>query len=155
MALGEGGDPRQHLGPGRRGAARVRVDVEQQLLGRRELGLVARPQQAVEQQQALCVVPEQLRLDQHLLAGPRLVQEREVRLDREVAAARRQVRGVDADVAQQGVRGVAEQLQVAALVRVAVVVDPLRADAVAVQAQRRAVVDRRRAPAPRSKRSRS
>jgi hypothetical protein len=47
-----------------------------------------------------------------------------------------EVGGVDPEVAQQGVGGIAERLQVAALVRVAVVVDPLGEHARAVQAQR-------------------
>ena len=60
----------------------------------------------------------------------------EMCLGREVAAGRRAVAGVDADVGQQRVAGVAEHLQVAALVGVAVVVDPLRANARPVEYQR-------------------
>ena len=56
-------------------------------------------------------------------------------LDREVAA-RRQIRPVDAEVGEERVGGVAEDLQVAALVRVAVVVDPVGGDLGRVQRER-------------------
>jgi len=49
----------------------------------------------------------------------------EVCLDREVAPALREVLRIDAEVAKERVRRVAEQLQVATLVNVTVVVDPV------------------------------
>ena len=59
-----------------------------------------------------------------------------MRLGCEVAAGGRAVPGVDAEVGQQRVAGVAEHLQVAALVGVAVVVDPVGPDTCPVQCQR-------------------
>ena len=88
--------------------------------------------------------------------GRRLAQVREVRLDGEVAADALEVGGVDADQAQQRVGRVAEHLQVAALVRVAVVVHPLRRHRGRVQLQRLREVGRgggRRRPASSSARS--
>ena len=85
-----------------------------------------------------CVVAPQA------VAGGRLAQVREVRLDGEVAAHALEVGGVDPDQAQQRVGRVAEHLQVAALVRVPVVVHPLRRHRRRVQAQRPGEVGRRR-----------
>ena len=66
----------------------------------------------------------------------------DVALDRVGAVAALEVRGVDADVAEERVRRVAEHLEVAALGHVAVVVDPRGVDRRLVQAQRsRRIVD--------------
>ena len=59
---------------------------------------------------ALVIEAEHLGRYVQVLPGGRLAQVRQVRLHGVVAAARREVGGVDPDVAQQGVGGVAEHL---------------------------------------------
>ena len=67
------------------------------------------------------------------IARVRLVLVHDVGLDREPAEAPGEIGLVEADQAQQRVAGVAEQLQVAALVHVAVIVDPVGRDPGAVE----------------------
>ena len=74
-------------------------------------------------------------------AGVRLALVHDVGLDREPAEAPGEIGLVEADQAQERVRGVAEQLQVAALVHVAVIVDPVGRDRRPVEAQGLGEVD--------------
>ncbi len=119
------------------------VDVEEHHLGRRDRLRLAVAQEHVEDVQPLLVAAEHLRRHVDGVARGELAQVREVRLDREVAAARGEILGVDADRPQQRVARVAEQLQVAALVDVAVVVDPVGGHPRTVEAEQAGAVQLR------------
>ena len=80
-------DPLEQRRRGRRRALRARVDVQQHLLGRGEQRVVAAAVERVEDVQPLRVVAEDLRRRVQALLGARLAEVRDVRLDREVAAA--------------------------------------------------------------------
>ena len=78
-----------------------------------------------EDVQALGVVRQQLGGDVQVIAGVALGDEVEVALDGVVRATRLQVRLVDTDESHEPIAGLAGDLHVAAVVGVAVVVDPI------------------------------
>ena len=113
--------------------------------------MLGRPQQHViaavdvepgpgEDVHPLLVVVEQRQVDVDAITGPALLDIGQVALDREVRAARGQIGGVDAHEAHERIDPVARQLQVPAVVGVAVVVHPLRGHDPLDHPQRTAVV---------------
>ena len=110
--------------------------MEQHVLARRESLARRSVRQRVKQVQPLLVGPEHLCPDHERLERRRLVQIADVPLDGVGAVARFEVRRVETDVAQEGIGRVAEDLAVARLGHVAVVVDPGRIDRRLEQAKR-------------------
>ena len=106
-------------------APRVRIDMQQHVLGRREQRAVGLAPEPMEQVQPLFVGGDHLRLDRERVAATAFVEMTEMRLDRVEAPMARQIGGIDPDPRQHRVGRLAEALQVAVFGHVAVVVDPL------------------------------
>ena len=100
-AFGDRLEPRAH-------PPRVRVDVQEHVLARRERLAAARIGEHVEQVQPLLVGSEDLRVDGERLERVRLAQVADVTLDRVRAVAAVEVRGVEPDMAQERVGRVPE-----------------------------------------------
>ena len=126
----------EHVAAGRGGPAAHCVDVQEHLLCGCNRFRLAVTQQDVEDVQPLLVGGEHLGRHGDRVARPELAEVGEVRLDSEVAPAGGEIVRVDPDRGEERVRRVAEDLQIPALVDVAVVVDPVRRDVRRVQPER-------------------
>ena len=129
MACGDLAQLRQHRRLGRARPLRLRVDMQQHLLGGRERVAGRRMDHRLEHVQPLLVDREHLRRRVDRLQRPHLLQMHDVRLDGEIAAAAVVIGLVDAGEGQERVRAVRKDLQIARLGHVAVIVDPFRRDA--------------------------
>ena len=116
---------RQDRGVGGAGFLRFGVDMEQHLLGAGQQTMVAAMVDAVEDVDAFFVSAEHLGGGVDRLQPGDLVDMHDMGFDGIVAKAARVIAGVDAEAAEQRVGAVAEDLEIAALSHVVVVVDPI------------------------------